>query len=136
MIPLGVMSFVEDEHVDLVDRDERVHETLIENIGRADDDHVLAEISVPYILAPQIASHVTTETFDLLVQVTLEHGILLEYQRDAVDLSLVSGLPTISRFGSYQEECNSRRPAKPTMLQLLIENISQQENRYQGFPGT
>ena len=62
-----MVRFVEDQEIDLVDGDKSMHETLIQNLCRADDDHILLEMLLPNAFMPKIATHVSTEAFDLLV---------------------------------------------------------------------
>lgn len=50
MIFLRVMSFVEDEQIDLFDGDERVGKALIEDLGCANDHHVLSKLRHPHFL--------------------------------------------------------------------------------------
>ena len=47
-----VMGLVKNEKVDLVDRDERMHETLGQYLGSADNDHVFVEHLPPSLPCP------------------------------------------------------------------------------------
>lgn len=83
---LGMMSLVENEQVDLLHLDERMHEALSEDLGGADNDHVLIEMLCPYLLRPEVAAHGTTEALHFLVEVSFEYGELLKNQSHGVDL--------------------------------------------------
>ena len=128
-----MMGFVEDEQIDLAHRHERMHQTLIEHVGGADDDHVLLEVGAPDFLAPQITSHVAAEPFDLLVEVAFKYGILLEDERDAINLSLHQRHTTSvsQREFQYEEERDPRRFPRATVLQLFIQNVSEEQDRNQ-----
>ena len=52
MLLLGVMRLVEDQDANPFNRDERMQQALMEDIGRADDDHVVMEVSIPGLLGP------------------------------------------------------------------------------------
>ena len=67
MILLGMMRFVEDQEVDLVERDKGMHETLIQNLGGADYHHIIFEKPLPDRFGPKITSHFPTEALNLLV---------------------------------------------------------------------
>lgn len=86
IVLLGVMSFIEDEKVDLSDVDERVHQTLLEDVGCTDNDFVLSKMLVPYFSGPEIALHSTAETFDAVIQVSFQNGGLLKDERHGGDL--------------------------------------------------
>ena len=128
-----MVGFVEDEQVDLAHGHERMHQTLIEHIGSADDDHVLLEVGPPDFVAPQITSHVAAEPFDLLVEVAFKHGILLEDERDAINLSLHQRdrKSAPERVFRYEEERNPRRLSRATVLELFVQNVSEEQDRNQ-----
>ena len=88
MILLGMMRFVKDQEVDLVERDEGMHETLIQNLGGADYHHVIFEKLLPNRFRPKITSHFAAKALDLLVQITLQDRKLLKDQRYTIDLHL------------------------------------------------
>lgn len=88
MALFGVMGFVENEQVDLIDVDERVHQALAQDISRADNDHVFLKMLLPCLLGPKLALHRSAEAIDFVVQIGLEHSELLEHQGDRVDLRL------------------------------------------------
>ena len=67
MVFLCMMCLIEDKKVDLVDGNERVHETLVEDFCRTDDNHVFLEYLPPGFLCPKIAAHFPTEVLNLLV---------------------------------------------------------------------
>lgn len=67
MIFLRMMRFVEYEKINLIDRNERVHEALVQYLCSANNDHVVSKDLVPRRFLPKIASHFTTQGFDLLV---------------------------------------------------------------------
>lgn len=71
MVLLCVVRFVEDQEIDLVDGDKCMHETLIQNLCCAANDHILLEMLFPDASMPKIATHISTEPFDLLVQIVL-----------------------------------------------------------------
>jgi len=71
VVLLCVMRFVENQEIDLVDGDKSMHETLIQNFCCADNDHVLLKMLCPDASMPKIATHVSTEAFDLLVEIVL-----------------------------------------------------------------
>ena len=89
MILLGMMRFVEDQEVDLVKRDEGMHETLIQNLGGADYHHVIFEKLFPNRFGPKITPHFATKALDLLVQIAFQDRKLLKDQCDTVDLQLL-----------------------------------------------
>lgn len=80
------MSFVEDEEIDLIHGDERVHQALIENFCRTNNDHVLVEDFPPSLFRPKVAAHFSAKSFNLLIQIALEHRKLLEDQCHTVHL--------------------------------------------------
>lgn len=70
MVLFRVMCFIEDKQVDAVDCDEGVHEALVKHFCCTDNYHVVTEMLLPDILRPQVAAHLTTETLNVLIQVT------------------------------------------------------------------
>lgn len=67
VILLRMVRLVKNQEIDLINGDESMHETLIQDFGRADDDQILLEMLFPDPSMPKIATHVSTEAFDLLV---------------------------------------------------------------------
>ena len=86
VVLLCVMSFIEDKEIDLLHRYERVHQTLIEYLSRANYNHIFCENLVPSLLDPKVTAHLSTEMSNLLVKVTFEDSGLLKYQCYAVNL--------------------------------------------------
>ncbi len=81
-----MVCLVEDEEIYLFNRDERMHQTLTEYFGRAYNDHVFCEDFPPSFLGPKITPHFSTEALDLLIEIALEYGELLEHEGHAVNL--------------------------------------------------
>ncbi len=67
MIFLCMMCFVENQEIYLVNADERMHETLIQDLCCTNNDHVLRKVLVPDAFLPKFTAHVSAEAFDLLV---------------------------------------------------------------------
>ncbi len=63
-----------------------MHKTLIQNFCCADNDHVLRKMLFPDASMPKIATHVSTEALDPLVEVVLQDRKLLENESYAVNL--------------------------------------------------
>lgn len=63
-----------------------MHEAIIQDLYRADNHHVFFEVLLPFLLFPEVATHVPTKALDLLVEIAFEHGKLLEYQSHTVYL--------------------------------------------------
>lgn len=86
VVLLRVVRFVENQKIDLVDGDKSMHETLIQNFCCANNDHILLEMLFPDASMPKIATHVSTETFNLLVKIVFQNRELLENESHAVNL--------------------------------------------------
>jgi len=71
VVLLRVVRFVEDQEIDLVNGYESMHETLIQNFCCADNDHILRKMFFPNASMPKVATHVSTEALDPLVEVVL-----------------------------------------------------------------
>ena len=67
-----------------------MHKTLVQDLGRAYDSHIVTEVFVPSLLVKEISVHFSTETVDLLVQVAFQHSKLLENKGNAINLLAVS----------------------------------------------
>lgn len=79
MILFGVMSFVNDEKIYLSHGNERVHQTLIQYLGRTDDCHILLEMLIPHPFTPEIAIHLAAKPINLLVKIALQNSKLLKH---------------------------------------------------------
>ena len=86
VVLLRMVRFVEYQKIDLVNGDESVHETLIQNFSRAHNDHIFGKMLLPDASMPEITAHISTEAFDLLVEIVLQDGELLENKSHAVNL--------------------------------------------------
>ena len=106
------MSLVEDQEIDLVDRDERAHEAVVEDVCGADDGLVLGQVLLPDLLVPEVATQVSPESVDGLIEIALQHGILLEDESDAVD----------------EKEGNAWRASGSSALKFLVQHVSQQQH--------
>lgn len=62
-----MMCLVKDKKINLIHRDERMHEALMQYFCSTNNDHVVSKDLVPCFFHPEIATHFTTEAFDLLV---------------------------------------------------------------------
>jgi len=74
-----MMCFVEYKEIDLVDGDERMQETVVQYLCSENNGHVVVEMLVPDRLGPQVTVHLSTETINLVVQITLQDSKLLEH---------------------------------------------------------
>ena len=69
MVFLRMVRLVEDEEVDLINRNECMHKALIQDVGSTNNDHVVSEVPSPFAFVPEIAPHLAAETINLLVKV-------------------------------------------------------------------
>lgn len=83
-----MVRLVEDEEIDLIHRNEGMHQALIEDLGCTDNDHIFCEHFPPSPLCPKIAAHLTTEALDLLVEITFKYSKLLEDEGHAIHLEV------------------------------------------------
>ena len=87
MVFLCMVSFIKYKQANLVDGNERMHEAVIQDLYCADNDHVFFKVLLPLFLLPEVATHVPTKAFNLLVQIAFEYSKLLEYQSDTIYLT-------------------------------------------------
>lgn len=86
MVLLRMVSLVKDQQVDLIHPNKCVEQALVQYLCRADNSHVLLEVVLPRLLAPEVCAHGTVEVSHALIQVVAQDSRLLENQRDAVHL--------------------------------------------------
>ena len=67
MILLRVVCLVEDKKVYLIHGDEGMHQTLIQDLCCAYNDHIVGEILSPFFFGPQITAHFSAVAFDFLI---------------------------------------------------------------------
>lgn len=80
------MCFVKDQQVNLIKGNECMHETLIQDLSSADNDHVVGKDLLPSIARPHVCPHLATKTIDLLIKVGIQYCCLLKDERDAIHL--------------------------------------------------
>lgn len=73
-----MVCFVEDQQIDVLKPDERVHEALIKHFCSTDNDHILAQMFLPYFCSPEISIHSTTGPLNLVIKIALKDRGLLE----------------------------------------------------------
>ena len=78
-----------------------MHKTLVEYLCGAYNDHVLCKVLYPSFLQPEIASHLSAESLDLMAQITLKNGKLLKDESHTIHLKNIS-----ERETSQSEETN------------------------------
>jgi hypothetical protein len=123
VILLRVVSFIEDQNIDLAHLNEAIEQALIEDLSCADDYHVFGKVIVPDLLVPEVWSHRTENVCHILVEIILQHRRLLKYKSYAVSLVLVSIGPFRGSQSTYQEKGNPRSLAICTVYQLLLQDV-------------
>jgi len=113
------VSFVKNQKIDLIHRDERVVKTLTKNFSSADNDHVFREVLLPKLLAPQITAHISTEHVHWLIEVRFEDSMLLKDQLNGIN----------------QEERDPLWFAHGPIFQLLRKDVSKKEDSDQSLAG-
>lgn len=103
MVLLGVVGFVEDQEVDLVDLNEAAVEAVQQDLGCADNHHVFSQLLVPKFSGLH-DDGLAVELGDGVLKIGAEDGILLEAEGDLFD----------------QEECNLGSLSNGPVFQLLI----------------
>lgn len=73
-----MMSFIEYQKVDLLDRDECMHQAVIQDFGRAHNCHVLTEMFIPRSFVPEIRAHVAAKAVNLVIEIAFEDSKLLK----------------------------------------------------------
>lgn len=84
---------------------------------------------LPDRLAPKVTAHISAEPVDLLVEVALQHRMLLEDEGDAVYLFYVRPVKPLRRKAfqsTHQEEGYPMPLADCAILELLIEDVLKQ----------
>lgn len=108
MVLLGVVRFVKDEQVDLVNGNEGMRQAMVQNGCSTNDHLIILEVFIPGLSCPQIGVHLARESIRRLVQVGFEYTMLLINQGYLVylfyTLVIVQAL-RLRRF--YQKERDS-----------------------------
>lgn len=86
MVFLGMMSFVEDEQIDITHADERMHQTLVEDVCCTDNHFTFGKGRLPNASVPQVTAHLAAKAIDGLVQIAIENSILVKDQERRIDL--------------------------------------------------
>lgn len=84
---LGMVSLVENQQIHLRNAYEAMHETLIQDFGRAHNDHMLLEMFFPDLPVPEIRSHCSAEATDAEVSIVVKNRCLLKDQCHGIHLS-------------------------------------------------
>ena len=120
MILFGVVCFIKDQQVDLVHSDVGMGEALVEDLGGADNGHILVKGLLPKGLAERdILDHVPAEFLNGIVQVAGQHGMLLEHESNLVD----------------EEESDALGKSLRSVLQLILDDPSQKQGSNESLAG-
>lgn len=126
VILLCMVGFIKDEKINLIDPYKRMHETLVKYLCRAYNDQILSEMFLPGLPRPQITSHFSTESLDLVAEIAFKNSKLLEDESYTIDLSRTGqNEGCIYQNETNKEERNTVFPPLSSVFQLLIDNMSQ-----------
>ena len=132
MILLRVVGLVKDEQIYLPHRNERVSKAVSQDLRCANDYHVLCDCFLPCSSIPRIATQISPKATDLLVKIAIQYGILLKDECNGIDLE--SSKKIIGFRSYYQKERDTRLFPSRTRFELLIDNMSQEQDGNKCLP--